>query len=442
MDCIYTMGSSSASHTYGNIAAWLKETLLQFFPKDFFTYAYIDSKIAWKNLYEVLGPGDTEFKKRHYPYMIISPKFNTSNDDVFMANTPLTSNMDNAEAGMARNTIFPVIIDHEHGLQLGYKLNRDKVDFEIELRLKTLSQQLDVFKNMQNQMIWNRPFTRMVSLESMIPKSMISHIGLQAGIDITTSTEENNQIPLIMRYLNAHSRYPITYKIRNSTAVDEFFLYYKNSVLLTFTDLQTNDGNKINAVDEYFPLTFRCTAEFNLPGMYAIIGSYENRFHGLQFGATFSSSADSESPNEIIPMYTYTNLYDRFVMNTADGFSFYSSTIVQTDPQNSGKDDIVKMSDVIPPDHMEALTQIINNNVAPETIFRFRLLKNSHELPLNCDVDVTPCEWEIDWKRHQIIIHNTDPTATYRLLIYADMVQINAKFGKAQDASKTDRARL
>lgn len=441
MDCIYTMGSSSASHTYGNVAAWLKETLLQFFPKNFFTYAYIDSKIAWKNLYEVLGPGDAEFKKRHYPYMIISPKFNTSVEDVFLANTPLTSDMDNVEAGMARNTIFPIIVDRRTGLHLGYKLNRDRIDFEIELRLKTLAQQLDVYKNMQNQMMWNRPFTRMVCLESMIPKSMIAYLGRQAGIDISQSTEENNQVPLIMRYLNSHSRYPITYKIRNSTAVDEFFLYYKNNVLLTFTDIQTSDGNKINAVDEYFPLTFRCSVEFNLPGMYAIIGSYENRLHSLQVDATFGNMS-SDSSNEIIPMYTYTNLYDRFVMNTADGFSFYSSTIVQTDPQNEGKDDTIKMSDVIPPDHMEALTQIINNNVAPETIFRFRLLKNSHELPLNCDTDVTPCEWEIDWRRHQIIIHNTDPMATYRLLIYADMVQINAKFGKVQDETKMDKARL
>lgn len=436
MESIYTLGTSSASHTYGNVASWIKEFLLDYFPKNFFTYTYVDSKIAWKNISEVLGNGDAEFKKRHYPFMIITPRFNPNPSENFLANTPLTINMDNAVSGLRRNTLFPLILDKANQLELAYKINRDRIEFEVELRLKSLSQQLDVYKNLQNQMLWDRPYLVNVALESMIPKSMIEYVGKLAGIDITDSAEDNNQVPLIMRYLNSHSRLPITYKVRNSTAVEEFFAYYRTKLLLDFSDLTLGDSMKKNSVDEYCSLTFRVTAEFNLPGLFALIGTHEKKFHGLKFDAVVSTPA---SGVEMIPLYTYTNLYDRNDTDTADGFQFYASTIVQTEEENKGKDEIIRMSDIIPLDHMKVLETLIKDNVPPETIFRFRLLRNSTELPLNCDDSVqAPCEWKVDWHRKRIVFHNTDPLITYRIIIYANLVQINQRYGNLQDNLKRD----
>ena len=434
MESIYTVGTSSASHTYGNVAACLKELVLNYFPRGFFTYAYVDSKIAWKNINEVLGNGDREFKIRHYPFLIITPRFNESEDEVFLANTPLTSNMDNAEAGgLQRNTLFPIIIDKEHQLYLSYKINRDRIDFDLEIRAKTLAQQLDVYKNMKNQMLWNRPYTKKVALESMIPRAMIEYIGKLAGIDISRATGTAQQVPLIMRYLNAHSRLPITYKMRNSSSVDEFFAYYNANMLLTFSDLRRDSGNKKNMVDDYFPITFRITAEFNLPGLYALIGSNERKYHGLKFDAV----VESPSGNDFIPMYTYTNLYDRYCIDTMDGFSFYSSTIVQTDEDKQGQDDTVDIRSLIPPDHMKVLDSYIDSGVEPETLFRFRLLSNSDELDCNCET-VEEHNWDIDWTRRELTIHKTDPMVTYRIIIYANMVHINSRYGQMQDKTKTD----
>lgn len=431
MECIYTLGTSSASHTYGNVAAAVKEYILQYFPRDFFTYTYIDSKIAWKNINEILGNGDAEFKKRHYPFMIISPRFSSGNEDRFLSNTPLTINMDNTISGLRRNTLFPVIMDKEHQTELAYKINRDRVEFEIEARLKTLSQQLDVFKNLQNQMIWDRPYLVPVALESMIPRSMIEYISKMAGIDCNSK-----DIPLIMRFLNGHSRNPITYKVRTSTSVDEFFLYYKTKLLLTFTDLELGDANKNNAVDEYYSLRFRVTVDFNLPGLYALIGTHEKKFHGLKFEAMVSTNG----ANDFIPIYTYTNLYDRYDEDTMDGFTFYSSTIVQTEECRQGRDEVIAMDDVIPSDHVAILRRIIDDGVQPETIFRFRLLKNAKDLGINCETEESlfKTEWDINWDSKQIIIHQSDPLMTYRIIIYANLVQLNAKYAMFQDKTKSD----
>lgn len=434
LESIYTIGTSSASHTYGNVAAFLKEMLIHYFPQNFFTYVYIDSKIAWKNIHEILGNGDREFKKRHYPFMIITPRFNESDDDVFLANTPLTTNMDNVESGIHRNALFPMILDKEHQTELSYKMNRDRIDFDVEMRLKTLAQQLDVYKNMKNQMIWNRPYIRQAALESMIPRSMIEYIGKLAGIDISQEGGDHNQIPLIMRFLNSHSRLPITYKVRNSTSVDEFFAYYQTNVLLTFSDLRRDTGNKKDMVDDYYPITFRITAEFNLPGLYALIGTHEKKFHGLSFDAMV------QTPNngiDLIPMYTYTNLYDRYATDTMDGYSFYSSTIIQTDEENAGKDDSVSIQELIPPDHMKALDTFVKDGVPPETLFRFRLLENSKEIMTNCETSETN-DYDIDWKLEELTIHHSDPMVTYRVIIYANLNMLNSRFADMQDKVKSD----
>jgi hypothetical protein len=440
MNSIYTLGTSSASHTYGNVASCVKEMLLQYFPKGFFTYTYVDSKIAWKNIAEVLGNGTTEFKKRHYPFMIVTPRFNTLDNDRYLGNIPLTTNMDYAITGLRRNTLFALLMDKAHHMELAYRMNRDSVDFEVELRLKSLVQQLDTFKNMTNQMLWNIPHLKPAALESMIPKSMIEYVGKIAGIDITASTPEHNQVPLIMRYLNAHSKMPITYKVRNSTAVEEFFAYYKTKLLLTFSDLSMEEGNKKNAVDEYYSIRFKVTAEFNLPGLYALIGTHEKQFHGLKFDAMVTSQNGGV---EMIPMYTYTNLYDRYDVDHQDGFQFYSSTIVQSDQDRAGQDETIAMGDVIPEDHMKILERIMVDNIPPETLFRFRMLKNSHEIMCNGEQgEACPAEWDIDWKRRRITIHDSDPLVTYRLVIYANMVQLNQRYMTAQDLPKRDKASL
>ena len=72
--------------------------------------------------------------------------------------------------------------------------------------------------------------------------------------------------------------------------------------------------------------------------------------------------------SDLIPLYTYTNLYDRYDVDTMDGFTFYSSTIVQSEEENQGKDEIIPLDEIIPPDHMKVLSTLIQDGVPPETI--------------------------------------------------------------------------
>ena len=48
MNTIYSIGTSSASHTYGNVMSCFKMMMDELFPEHFITHTYIDSKLAWK----------------------------------------------------------------------------------------------------------------------------------------------------------------------------------------------------------------------------------------------------------------------------------------------------------------------------------------------------------------------------------------------------------
>lgn len=437
MQSIYTLGTSSASHTYGNVISYLRVMLEEIFPERFLNGVYCDSQIAWKTIKETLGNGDREFVKRHYPYMIIQPRLNDNDTGRYLYNTPLTKNMDNVQAGLTRNTLFPILVDAANGVELDYRLNRDIISFDIEIRLKSQAQQIDIYKNLENQLLWDQPYFHAAALESMIPRSMIAYMGKIRGIDIDQGSKDGeNLVPLIMRYLNGHSRNPITYKVRNSTSVEEFFLYYDVNLLLTFSNLDRSDGMKRNSIDDYYSITFHVDAEFNLPGLYAIVGDNRRQFHGMKFDALVRNEGNYPG-GQMIPIYTFTNLYRNFAMETEDGFQFYSSTIVTIDPEDKDQCDVIDLADVIPMDHMNVLRDYIHNGVNPETLFRFRLLADDRELPVNCRQ--TDYEWwTINWEANNLTIRKGDPKKTYRIIVYANMVMLNEKVSHYHESSKVD----
>ena len=77
---------------------------------------------------------------------------------------------------------------------------------------------------------------------------------------------------IFLSYLNRHSNYPITYKMRNSTSLDEYFMYSSQEVLFTFEEFTINEGQYKNMTQDSLEITFKVSAEFNLPGLFVLLG--------------------------------------------------------------------------------------------------------------------------------------------------------------------------
>lgn len=427
MQNIYTIASSSASTTYGNIMTFVKERLQQLFMIGVFKDVNLSSEIAYVNVRRRLGRNTTrEMTKLERPHMVITPRIDVPSNDMYLYDIPLTKNFDNMEYGVDANTLFCIINNQDDGYSLNYKLNRDRIQFDVTITMDTMIQYIDLYKYVLNHFVWERPFTVNASLESMIPREMIKHMCFLSNIDI--DDERTNQIPISLKMMNRYTRYPITYKIRNGTALDEFFMYYNAHILLTFDNLSLDGGNKKGFTDDYYQIRFQCTADFNLPGAYILMGS-KPRPRQLDVSIQVK---EEDGYHDLIPLFTINNFYSRYPA-TRNGYLYYTSTKFQTDCPENVTVDRLDLTCLFEQWQIDIIHQYAGLNIPMSTLIDPLLIKYDTELT---------SDWHIDWNKMELVVENADNKATYCLILYVNNNLFNEEKIDSTERSMQDKPRL
>ena len=400
------MASSSASTTYGNIMVFVKEKILQLLPIIQFKDINLSSEIAYVNTRRRLGRNTLrEISKLETPNMRIIPRIQPPSGDMYLYDVPLTKNYNNIEYGIRRNTLFWILRNKDDGYFLTYKLNRDRISFDVEITVDTLIQQTDLWKYMLNWFTWERPYAVPTSLEAMIPRHMIKAMGKLSNIDI--DNPKSNQIPVILQMLNRYSRYPITYKMRNGTGLDEFYMYYQTYVMLEFAELQVDEVNRKNHADDFYQVKFQCTADFNIPGLFALLGEKEPP----KVIKEDLRVIEPDGCHELVPLFTVYNFYNRYP-TIKNGFVYHTSARFKLDESN-------KLSEKMPIQllfdswRLDVIHEYDNNKVPMCTLINPILLRDGVELEEGKD-------FIIHWNSMELEIFNPDHEVTYQLIIYVN----------------------
>jgi hypothetical protein len=430
MEGIYAVASSSSSVTYGNIASFIKEMLINNFPYNFFKYTNITSEIAYRNIRRQLGSNTSnEFYKRQKPWLIIRPQISVPSGDAYLYDTPLTKNYDNIEYGVDKRTLLPLIHDPDNSYKVLYKINRDQMSFDITLTVPSLTRQIDVYKYLVNNFVWERPYTVASSLEAMIPRDFVNFIGKITNVDIMPEKTGPAMIPIMIQQLNKFSRYPITYKVRNATSLDEFFMYYTTELLITLSDLSLDDVTKKNMVDESYNINFRINVEFNLPGMFFLAGTKP----ALSQVYVDIRSSGGDSIVDYIPIYTLNNLYEKY-KPVVDNYRLYLSSIIQTSP-DAITEDTLDISNFFEDAYTKVINETCKFNVSVDTLIKVIMVKDSVEL-------IRDTDWNIDWNTKIVTIKNPDSTSTYRIIVYMNSILMNEKISEFTDDNNNDKSKL
>jgi len=431
MEKIFSIASSSSSTTYGNISCSVREYILAKFPYEFFKYTNISSEIAYRNLYRQFGGNNNmnEIKKRRKPYLIIKPSYQPNDSDAFLNNIPLTKNYDNIEYGIDKRHLFPILKDPEKEFNLKYKMNRDRIEFDVTITLATLHQQLDLYKFMVNQMVWDRSFIHRSSLESMIPRSMIEYIGKITELDITDKTQ--NMLPILLQYLNNRSNYPITYKMKNASGRDEFFMYYNHDTIMTLYDLSFDEGNMKNMMGDAYNINFRISVEFNLPGLFILEGD-TNIQNKVQFDLAVYEPYSGTT--EFIPIYTIENIHNRYP-SYLDGFRLYTSSIFNVDYEVGKTKDTLDISPLFESAAINVIRENTQLNIPISTFIKAIILKDNVEL-------VEGTDFIADWNNLNIDVFKLEKTSTYRLIIYINNLKLNDSLINDIDNHSMDKPKI
>lgn len=426
MDSIYTVASTNSSVAYGNVAQHVKEFVKTLFPKNYFTYEHISSEIAYRHIRKRLGANTRQqLDVRKKPYMILRPIVSVP-DDMYLYGTPLTSNFDHLHNALNTKTMIPIIRDTDEGIGLSFKLNRDKIEFQVTVVVASLMQQIDIYKGLANIAFWNRPFSKTLPMEYMIPRGIIGVMASRQHMDITNEVYAAN---IFMDYINKHSRYPITYKMRNSTSHDEYFMYSTQDIILTLEDLQLSEGTMTNMATDNFEISFRVTAEFNLPGLFVLYGNDALKESTLNETVVGIVENDGLS----FPLFTLENLFSEAELD--NGFKKFKSSILEMEPDQKTKDDTTDFGVLLGDGFKKVIQNYVGNNIDINTISILQLYKNGILLTKGVDYDV-------DWSRTTLVTHNPSTEDTYRMIIYVNTIKLNEMLVDYQNQIVTDKPGL
>jgi hypothetical protein len=434
MQSLLAYANGSISGIYGCIGYTLQEMIKQEFAKDFFKYTSMASELATRNVRRVLGANSgKEIAKRIKPELIIQPTFATMDEGGPMQGIPLTTNFHNLQYRTDKNYLLEAIRDKKNGYALKFRMNRDKIDYDVTINLDTLDQQINVYKMMQNKFVWGITQAKQVALESVIPKRLIGTISKLCGMDLDESLD---YIPMLIRRLNSCSGYPITYKVRNASATDEWFLYYTHRVCFTFQDLTHESGMKKNMSEDRYPITFRVSAEFNLPGCYFLEAL---RNMDLTVSADLVSKTDYGSDYDtMFPLFTIPNILNRFPAEK-NGMQLYGTSIFKTDPpkdpKNPPMEDRISLQGLLDNDHIRVIRTHISWKMNPASLLAVEVLKNNEDLVYGRD-------FEIDWNSLDLVVRYPDQNSTYRIAMYFNYTTVNEILNNDTYANAYDVSQL
>lgn len=414
MDCIFSSATSSISHIFGNVAKAMEMHVKSYLPKGFIKDSTISTRVAYRHFQRSksrLSSGK-DIHRKEKPCLTIRPVIEVMgpNDDSFLLGTMYTRN-DGALIGPG-NDIQEFLEDKFRGFGVGFKINRYRITFEFEIELSTSYASYDLYHYLLNTIPWEVPQYLPTPLESMIPRNILQTIARYIGVDI--NKKEN--ISTFLHYLRDRSRYPITYMMRNSTSRNEFFIYYMQNLLATFSDLSVNEADMKGMTEEVCRITFRASCEFNVFGSYVLYGK-EGILKKIQTCIHIDDA--SASFGSYVPIFTF-NFTDVDKDMLLKGFSQYANAIIRTDEANDGKDDTFDFRQFLSDEDYQIYLDYLANGNPADLLFSIKLFKERYDL----DKEVV---WDVNWNKLTVTIHNSDKFASYRFILYVNLNYLNSK---------------
>lgn len=393
MGCV--VAQTSASHTFGNVTAQVQRYLLEQFPAGTFKTIHVHTKLAHRQL----ASTPKEFLKKTKPMFIMKPHIDWDDNETFLKGTLLTETwMDNYHTWGDGN-LQGFISDPKRDFYVKWLLDRTAMNFDIMLVFATPMEQINWVNYIYNKMRVNHPFFIQTQLESYMSKDLMGVISTCAGVPIR---DRSGSVKPFLDYLNSHSCYPVTYKLKGSTGTDEFFRYYAANIDTRITSMTADDGERAGVVAGQYVINMTVRAEFYHTGLYYV-------FSPICKPETISIP---EGAN-IIPVYT--DIIDHEDYRLDQGWKAVARASFKLD--NSIHDTI-------------DISTILNTSV--KTGIRYHL---DHGIPLYPFIDIRirkqgdiirqDEDYKVNYEDLTIDFFRGNPYQTYSMIVYVDVKYLN-----------------
>lgn len=407
--------SVSLAHTFGNATAIMTNYIESLFTDGYFKTIHTTTKIGYRE-FDFNRNQDKEMSKKRKPMLVIRPRVVLDNNDAFLADTFKTRRFTDDFRSGDYDELQPFFEDRKRSIYIKYLLNRLTMDFDITIITSTTMEQLNLANYLKNRVRWEMNFPIYTYLEGHTSRKLYELISNDSGIPIL---DENGNIRRFLDYVNSHSCYPVTYKLKGSTGNDEFFRYYGTSMDTVFRDLSIDEGNKKNQVDDEATITFTVRTEFDAAGLYY----YYTKNTAIDDFTDISSFSDDEV---VIPVFTVDINYPKTKL--PEGYQLYTNVMWHLEDENATEDE-VEFGEILSAVMQRLFEYCGKNNIPKEPYIHFEIMCNNYQL-------VEGRDFKVDLENMKLRILFCRPNVTYRLFIYTNVLYCNKLMASLMDAEE------
>ena len=392
----YIQCQCSTAHTFGNVTAYIQNYLINLFPKDFFKTIHVNSKIAHTQLRST----PNEFLKKQTPAFIIRPRIDWNDTNKFLNGTPIIQRQGDLYHTYGGTNLQEFFKDDKNKLAVKYQLNRYVMNFDVILIVNTLMKQINWASYFQNAVRQNIPFNLDTCLESYISPEMLKQISNLSGVPMI---DEEGTINSFMRYMNANSYYPITYKLQGSTGTEEFYRYYPVRMDCLISDFNTDEGEKQGQIQDKYQISFTLRCEFFATGFYYLFSDKVEEMSDIIL--------DDDS-STIIPLFTDVML--REDIDLPLGWHLYASPSCRLEERN----DTINLSELLAESIKTAIKFHLDKGIPLLEFFKIRIREQGRLLQ-------EEVHWKFNPETYDLEFINCSTYYTYKILIMINIEYIN-----------------
>ena len=392
----YIMCQCSTAHTFGNVTAYIQKWLLDLFPDETFKTIHVNSKIAHTQLRST----PKEILKKSPPMLILRPRIEWNDSSRFLNGTMLIQRQGDLYHTYGGTNLQDFFQDNVNKVAIKYQLNRHVMNFDVVLIFNTLMQQINWSNYILNAVRCDIPFTLSTCLESYISPELLHILSHTVSFP---KADEPDGLPDFLRYMNAHSLYPITYKMQGSTQTEEFYRYYPVNIDTIMTNFSTDEGEKVGHIQDRYQISFSLRCEFYGTGFYYLFSDKVHEHTIL--------TVDKED-SSIIPVFTDVLTADD--INLPMGWQLYASPSCRLEYEN----DSVCIEPLINDSIKAAIRYHIEHGIPMVEFFKIRVRKQGKLLYEGKDYLYDPETFTIKFK-------SCNTYYTYKILIMLNIEYIN-----------------
>jgi hypothetical protein len=397
----YVNALSSTAHTYGNVLATAQHWILNIFDHgradSMFKTIHVSSRIAHSQL--VRTP--QQHIKKERPMIIFSPRIEYG-EDTFLKHTLITEKRGGIYTTGTNGVVDlqPFFYDGERGVSMYYTLARRCMYIDVVLSFNTMMEQLNYMDYLMAQLDWETPFDINTWLEAYLSIELMQMLSDVAGIPI--HNKYDNTVTDFLNYVNAHSCYPVTYKLTGSTGKEEFYRYYKENMIATLTNLDRNNGDNVNHIMTNYTISFSLRLEFWSPAL-------------LYLMSEKITSMPTVVPGDSTLIPTFADVFVLEDLNLAPGWQVYGHCSFILEKKN----DSVDYSNLVQAKVREVISYHLKNGISVRTFLDIKVRKMGTLL-------IEGADYTVDYGQNTVKFNNKEwGFDTYTVIVTVNTLYVN-----------------